>query len=147
MSNLLARLNTSESLAVATAEKKRYGQGIYVNFGEESEIYKSGTFKKVIDSIVEQALGSEDQKYQEIANGVRDKISQQGPSKELQILVYDPKTGQNLRNVNNEGSMVMGLDDKVKEYIIERDIENGEETCKVDYLDIVVRLNPAVGGK
>lgn len=147
MSNLLARLNTSESFAVATAEEKKYGQGIYVNFGDESELYKGGTFKKVIDAIVDQALESEDQKYKEIANGVRDKISQQGPSKQLQILVYDPKSGGYARRIDDEASTIMSLDDKVKDYITEREIQNGEETCKVDYLDMIVSLNPAIGGK
>jgi len=67
MANLLARLNTWKSLSKAGAEEKEYGAGIYVDFGDESERYKEGTFKKILDSILEQALVSEEQSYRDIA--------------------------------------------------------------------------------
>lgn len=145
MTNLLARLNTYQSLNSATAEKKKFGQGVYYNFGEDSEIYKNGTFKKVIDAVIEQALASEETEYKAIASNVTNTLAQQGQGN-LEIRVYNPKSDEYTRNVNNERSTAMGLDDKVKDYIVERDITNGEETSKVDYLDIVVVLNSAVGG-
>lgn len=145
--SLIARLNTHESLAAASAEEKKYGQGIYANFGEDSEIYKNGNFKKVIDSLISQAMESGEQKYQDIASDVTSKISQQGNGISLEIKVYDPKSGDYLRNVSNERSMVMNLDDKVKDYIVEKEITNEGETHKVDYLDIVVVLNSIVGVK
>lgn len=145
--SLVARLNSHESLAAASAEEKKYGQGIYANFGEESELYRNGNFKKVIDSLVSQAMESGDQKYQDIASDITSKISQQRPGVSLEIKVYDPKLDDYLRNVNDERSMIMSLDDKVKDYIVEKEIESDGETHKVDYLDIVVVLNSIVGSE
>lgn len=147
MSNLLARLNTYESLTGATAEKKSFGQGVYYNFGDDSELYKNGSFKKVIDAVLEQALVSEDQAHKNLAKDVKNTLAQQGPGVTLEIRVYDPKTNDFVRNVSDERSIGMGLDDKVKDYVVEKEITNANETCKVDYLDIVVTLDSIVGRK
>lgn len=147
MSNLLARLNTYESLTGATAEKKKFGQGVYYNFSDDSELYKNGTFKKVIDAVLEQALVSEDQTHKNIAKDVKNALAQQGPGVTLEIRVYDPKANDFVRNVSDESSISMSLDDKVKDYIIEKEITNANETYKVDYLDIVVTLDSVVGRK
>lgn len=145
MANLLARLNTYASLNNTTSDEKKYGAGIYVDFGNESETYKEGTFRKVIESILEQALISEERIYRDIAQDVQNYMAQQNSVRRFDIMVYDPKNDDFMRNTENEESMVMGLDDHVKNYIIERDISDGEESKKVDYLDIVVRLNSPVG--
>lgn len=146
MANLLVRLNTRESLDNATADKRKYGAGIYVDFGDESEKYREGTFRKVIDSILEQALESEEQIYKDIAQDVQNQMAQADSVKPFEIMVYDPKNNQFVRNVANEESMVMSLDDYVKDYTIERDMVDGEESGVVEYLDIVTMLNSPVGG-
>lgn len=147
MTNLLVRLNTYKSFSKAPAEEKEYGAGIYVDFGDESEKYKEGTFKKVIDAVLEQALVSEEQIYRDIAQDVQNYMKQQSPDIPFDIMVYDPKNNDFKRNVENEASMVMRLEDSVADYIAGREIETGEEINKVDYLDIVTRLNPKVGGE
>lgn len=147
MANLLARLNTHESLNAASAEKRKYGVGIYVDFGDESEIYKQGTFKKVIDSMLDQAIESDEPSYHDISRDVKNSLSQQESATRCDILVYDFKNEQFLRNALNEESIVMDLDDFVKEYIRERQPICSEENSPVDYLDIVVKLNSSVGGK
>lgn len=147
MTNLLVRLNTYKSFSKAPAEEKEYGAGIYVDFGDESEKYKEGTFKKVIDAVLEQALVSEEQVYRDIAQDVQNYMKQQSPDIPFDIMVYDPKNNDFKRNVENEASMVMRLEDSVADYIAGREIETGEEVNKVDYLDIVTRLNPKVGGR
>lgn len=147
MTNLLARLNTLESLKAVTAEEKKYGAGIYIDFSDESDMYKQGTFKKVIDSILEQAFDSGESNYQGIAEAVKNDIMQQGPGIDLHVLVYDPKNDSFLRNVADEESIKLDLDDYVKDYVIKRELGNGEDVQTVDYLDIVVNLNSKVGGK
>jgi len=147
MTNLLARLNTLEGLKAATAEEKKHGAGIYVDFSDESDMYRQGTFKKVIDAILEQAFDSGEQTYRNVAEAVKSDLSQQGPGIDLHILVYDPKNDTYLRNVADEESVKLDLDDYVKDYIIEKELDGNEESKKVDYLDIVVNLNPKVGGK
>ena len=147
MANLLARLNTHESLNAVSAEGKKYGAGIYVDFGDESEIYKQGTFKKVIDSMLDQAIESDEPNYNDIARDVKNALSQQEAATRCDILVYDPKNEQFLRNITNEESIVMDMDDFVKGYIVERQPVGSEETYPVDYLDIVVKLNSSVGRK
>lgn len=147
MTNLLARLNTHESLNAATSEEKVYGAGIYVDFSDESELYKQGTFKKIIDAMLEQAIESSEPSYKAIANAVKNSIAHRGPATRCDISIYNPQRGQYLRNVNNEESVVMKLDDSIKDYIVEREITDNEGiTTKVDYLDIVVKLNSSVGG-
>ena len=147
MANLLARLNTLEGLKAATAKEKKHGAGIYVDFSDESDMYRQGTFKKVIDAILEQALDSGEQTYRNVAEAVKSDLNQQGPGTDLHILVYDPKNDTYLRNVADEESVKLDLDDYVKDYIIEKELDDNEEAKKVDYLDIVVNLNPKVGGK
>lgn len=146
MTNLVVRLNTYESINNATAEEKKYGRGIYADFGDESEKYKTGTFKKVIDSVLEQALNSEEESYRNIAQGVQNQLAEaDGTVKLFEIMVYNPKDNTYFRNASNEASMVMSLDDYVKDYIIEKDLSDGEESGTVDYLDIVTVLNSPVG--
>lgn len=147
MANLLVRLNTYKSFSKAPAEEKEYGAGVYVDFGDESEKYKEGTFKKVIDAVLEQALVSEEQVYRDIAQDVQNYMKQQSPDIPFDVMVYDPKNNDFKRNIENEASMVMRLEDSVADYIVGREIETGEEINKVDYLDIVTRLNPKVGGR
>jgi len=147
MANLLARLNTWKSLSKAGAEEKEYGAGIYVDFGDESERYKEGTFKKILDSILEQALVSEEQSYRDIAQDTQNYMAQQSPDRRFEIMVYDTKNDDYRRNIENEASMVMALEDAVTDYITEKFIEDGEDRKTVDYLDIVVRQNPKVGGQ
>lgn len=146
MTNLLVRLNTHASLNNATADEKKYGAGIYVDFGDESERYRGGTFKKVIDSILEQALDSEEESYKNIAQEVQKQMTEADDSVKLfEIKVYDPKKDMYMRNTSNEESMVVSLDDYVKDYIAERDLSDGEDSGTIDYLDIVTMLNTPVG--
>lgn len=147
MKNLLVRLNTYASLKKATPDDKKYGAGIYLDFGDESEIYKEGTFNKIIDAVLEQALVSEEKEYRDIAQDVQNYMDQRSSVKRFDIMVYDPKNDEFRRNIENERSMVIDLEDLVKDYVIEREIINEEETSLVDYLDIVVRLNSPVGRK
>lgn len=146
MTNLLARLNTRASLDNATAEEKRYGAGIYVNFSDESEKYKQGTFKKTIDSIIEQALSSEERTHKDIAADVQRYMAEQSPVKIFEIMVYDPKRDDFVRNVNDETSKAMSLGDCVKDYIVKKEVTNGDETTEIDYLDMVVDLKSPIGG-
>ncbi len=147
MEDLIARLNTYQSLNNTTAEEKAYGAGIYLNFGEESETYRNGTFQKVINAILEQAFASGEKSYKKIAQDVKNALSQQGPLTKLEIMVYDPKNDTFIRNANNEESLVMDLNEKVEDYIVQTTIDDNKESKEIDYLDIVVRLNSAVGGK
>jgi len=147
MENLLTRLNTYASLNNATSDEKKYGAGIYVDFGNESETYGKASFKKVIDSIVGQALNSEEPLYNNIAQDVQNCIDEQSSAKILEVMVYDPKTDDFLRNVLDEESKVMELEDSVSDYIVKKEISDGENTKQFNYLDIVVNLKSPVGGK
>lgn len=147
MTNLLARLNTRASLDNSTPEEKKYGAGIYINFGDESEKYRIGTFKKVIDSILEQAVSSEDTAHRAIAADTQKYLSEQSPVKTFEIMVYDPKTDGYTRNVNDERSKAMSLGDCVKDYIVKKEVTTGDEIAEIDYLDMVVDLKTPVGGK
>ncbi|MBU4502716.1 MAG: hypothetical protein KKA79_09020 [Nanoarchaeota archaeon] len=143
MTDLFARLNTEASFNKSTAEEKKYGAGIYVSFREDSDTYKEGSFKKVIDSMVEQALESGEDSYKNIAEVVQNYFDEQSAGKVVEVMVYDPKTNEFLRNASNEESPFMSLGDAVSDYIVEREFE--EEMT--DYLDIIVRQRSKVGGK
>lgn len=145
MANLLARINTNVSLNNATHEEKEHGAGIYVDFGDESDIYKQGTFKKVIDSMLEQATDSEEQVYKNLAGDVKNLLAQQNENVKFRIRVYNPKDGKFVRNVPDEEKDIMRLDDYVRDYLVEREMGNVEESKKVDYLDMVVDLSTPVG--
>lgn len=140
MTNLLARLNTYESLSAATSDEKRYGQGVYVDFGDEGELYKNVTFKELINKIVERALESGEQKYKEIASCVQTHMSRQVPQIRIGIRAYDPESDEFIRKTDDERSIVIGLDEKVKDYITEKEMSLNGEVRKVDYLDIVMTL-------
>lgn len=147
MSDLLVRLNTRASLENATPEEKKYGTGIYVDFGSESDLYKEGSFKKVIESIVEQALVSENQAYRNIAEDVQGYFKERSPTRIFEVRVYDPKNDEYLRNIGDEESKVMTLEDYVKDYIAEKEMSNGSERKVMDYLDVVVNLKSPIGGR
>ena len=146
MTNLLARLNTRASLDNATPDEKKYGAGIYIDLCDESEKYRIGTFKKVIDSILEQATSSEEPAYRNIAADTQKYMAEQSPVKISEIMIYDPKTDQYARNVNDERSKAMSLGDCIKDYIVKKQMAHGDETTEIDYLDMVVDLKSPIGG-
>ncbi len=140
--DLVLRLNTLESLAVATPEE-RERTGLYTNLNyEEAEPYKKGTFDKVIKYCLEQNENSTIDEDKTLAMEIMALLSQNTRETPFQVRVRNENDGFK-KNTETMGE-VMKLDDKVVQYIEKRTMENGNT---YDYLDMVVELNTKVGAK
>jgi len=137
---LLARLNTYESLSAATPDRKRFGQGIYVDFGDYSAQCEDMTFRDIIREVVDEALELGEREHKEIARCVRLYAAQKVPQVIVSIRVYDLETGEFVRNKKDYTVLSMGLDEKIKDYITEKEVALSDKPQKVDYLDMVMAL-------
>ncbi len=136
---LVARLNTEENLIIMPNPDEA---GIYTRFGENSERYKKGSFKEVVKYCIESSKESAIDEDRTLSGEIRSLISQQDQNTPFEITIYDKRKTPK-RNATNQNSTVMHLDDLVGPYIERRDLEDSGELY--DYLDMVVRLNPAAG--
>lgn len=139
--DLVIRLNTKASLAVAESPDMA---GLYSRLqAEEAERYKRGTFGKVINYCIEQGSESTLEEDKVLAGEIRTMLGENSSEKPFEIMVYDENRTPK-RNLTNERSVIMHLDDKLEGYVDRRSKESMEQ---YDYLDLVVDLNTKVGRK
>lgn len=136
---LVVRLNTEENLITASNPDMA---GLYTRFGGDSLNYARESFKKVIKYCIEKNKESTIDEDRILSGEIRALMGQEGPDAPFEIKVYDGNK-QFKKNINNERSSVLHLEDLVEPYIEKKDMEGNGELK--DYLDIVVRLNPALG--
>lgn len=137
---LVIRINTLESLAVAS-EIERESIGMYTNIdSDEAEEYITNTFAYAIPRCIKQNECSELEENVELSNEIKAMIEQNSRATPFQIRVQD-ENGY-MKNATNSRSEVMTLQDKIEPYLKKKTYESGE---KYAYLDMVVELNSKVG--
>jgi len=137
---LVLRLNTLESLAVA-GQSERERTGLYASLiGKESEPYRKGTFDKAVKYCLEKNEQADLDEDRTLTMEIKSLLGQHNISTPFQIRVCDENGGYK-KNTETNGE-VMKLDDYVMPYVEKRTLENGDS---YDYLDMVVELNTKVG--
>lgn len=138
--DLVCILNTAENLAVS-AEKE---SGIYVKIDEEMAAkYKKGTFRELISRLCNYDELNEDESL--LADEIKNYLEEHdGINKVFYINVYDEDKSQK-KNVQNEQSYNINLEEKVMIYIDKREIDTGDEVIGYECIDLVVGLNTKVG--
>lgn len=137
---LVLRLNTLESLAIA-GQNERERTGLYASLiGAESEPYRRGTFQKAVQYCLDKNEQADLDEDRTLTMEIRSLLGQHSTETPFQIRVYD-ESGAFKRNTETNGE-VMKLDEKIMPYVDKRTLENGDV---YDYLDMVVELNTKVG--
>lgn len=151
MKDLVARINIKnefEKIGISEDEKKEIG--LYTKLeGKQAEIYHEGDFRKLINYIVDEGVKSENENDKSIAMEVKDMLAEHNPNTQpFEVFIYDLETKEYVRNASDSESKVMKLEDKIKPYLKPTVVqpEEGVER-ELDYIDLVVQLNPIVGYK
>lgn len=149
MSDLVARINIKDKFeSIETTEDMKKEMGLYTKLeGKQAEIYRGGDFRKLINYIVDKGVQSEKEDDQSIAVDVKNMLAEQDPAqKPFEVYIYDLSTKEFVGSTNDAEVTAMILEDKIKPYLKHTTVQSEDGTEReLDYIDLVVHLNPKIG--